>query len=236
MTVPVFAQQWRNGTGEQTIDGTSQAALIGYNSYNKIVKPIDNLLSNYCNEYLQYTSSTTITVMAGTCVVSNSQGSIRLFMQDASNTVLSSSNLDSGSILSSTKYYVYATAATNSSTSSTYYISTSSSAPSGQTYYYQIGYFTTDSSSQFTGIVNNNWNSYVNGNSSKSCGVVYQALTDGFAIGNIYSNGQGNGCFGGQGISDSSSSPSTILSQAVLCANGQQGYQSITIPVQKGNK
>ena len=107
MTVPAWSQQWRGGTNEQTILGTSQAALIGYNSYNKIVQPLDNLESDHCTEYLQYNSSSLINVISGTCVVSNSQGTIRLFMKDASNTVLSSSNLDTGSITASTTYYVY---------------------------------------------------------------------------------------------------------------------------------
>ena len=116
MTTPAWATQWRNGTGEQTILGTSNAALIGYNSYNSIVQPLDNLLSGYCTEYLQYNSSSLINVVAGSCNVSNSQGTIHLFLQDTSNTVLSSSNLDTGSITSSTTYYVYATEATNAAT------------------------------------------------------------------------------------------------------------------------
>lgn len=172
-----WATQWRNGTGEQTILGTSNAGLIGYNSYNSIVQPLDNLLSNYCNEYLQYNSSSIITVVAGTCAVSNSQGTIRLFMMDTANTNLTSANLDTGSITANTTYYVYATAASTSTTTSTYYISASNTAPSGQTYYYQIGSFATDANSNFT-TINNKW---IGGEdttwSSKSPGVIYQALT-----------------------------------------------------------
>lgn len=182
MTTPSWAvtNQWRGGVGTQELDGTQPANLIGFNSYNHIVQPLDNLLSNYCNEYLQYNSSTILTILSGTCVVSNSQGSIRLFLQDTSNSTLTSSNLDTGSSFSaSTTYYVYATAATNSATTSTYYISASNTAPSGQTYYYQIGSFTTDSNSNITTINNNkiigsdlSWN-------SKTPRVIYQALTDG---------------------------------------------------------
>ncbi len=172
LTSSAWATQWRAGTGEQSILGTSNAALIGYNSYNSIVQPLDNLLSNYCNEYLQYASSSTITVVAGTCVDSNSQGSIRLFMQDTANTTITSANLDTGSILANTKYYVYSTAATTSTTTSTYYISASNTSPSGQTYYYQIGNFTTDSASNFTALINNNWSAYVQTSVTKSVGVV----------------------------------------------------------------
>lgn len=175
-----FATQWRAGTGEQTLEGTSAAALIGTNSYNSIVKPLDNLFWNYCNEYLTYTSSATITVSKGACVVSNSGGTIRLFLMDSASTNLTSSNLDTGSLTANATYYIYSTAATNSSTSSTYYISASNTAPSGQTYYYQIGSFATDTNTQITNIITN---SISGGNVSgvlvsKSVNVVYQASTD----------------------------------------------------------
>ena len=70
---------------------------------------------------------------------------------------------------------------------------------------------------------------------SYSVGTVYQASTDGFVIAYAYSNGQGNGCFGVEGLSDSSSTPSTIIVPIVICANGQQGYAPLMMPVKKGN-
>lgn len=228
------AGQWRNGTGEQTILGASQAALIGYNSYNSIVKPIDNLESDHCTEWLQYVSSSTITVVAGTCVVSNSQGTIRLFMQDTANTTITSTNLDTGSITASTTYYVYATAATNTSTSSTYYISTSNTAPSGQTYYYQIGSFLTDANSQFTGIINENSNrgSLNQLLISKGNNVTYQALTD------LYF-----GCYGATGGSSqndyiSTGSISGSLTQVQQMGNGNNSfaiYTSMGWNIRKGD-
>lgn len=197
MTVPAWSQQWRNGVAEQTILGTSQAALIGFNSYNKIVLPLDNLLATYCNEYLTYTSSTTITVSSGSCVVSSSASTpIRLFLLDPANTILSSANLDTGSLTASTTYYVYSTAATNTSTSSTYFISASNTAPSGQTYYYQIGSFTTDANIQITNIINNRRTNQFNTTISKSANVVYQALTDGFVEG-VGNQTSGNSIFSG---------------------------------------
>lgn len=213
MTVPAMAQQWRGGTGENTLLGTSQSSLIGYNTYNKVVQPLDNYISNKCDESLQYTSSSTITVMSGVCVVSNSQGSIRLIMQDTSNTVISSTNIDTGSINASTTYYVYATAATSSSTTSIYYISANSSAPSGQTYYYQIGSFTTDASNNFVNIVNNKWYSYVQAPVSKSSGVVYQALTDGWVVATINTNGSS---YSGSVLIGTTNSPSTTISQTTF--------------------
>lgn len=232
MSTPCWATQWRAGTGENTLLGTSAAALIGTNSFNSIVQPLDNVLSNHCNEYLQYTSSTTLTVMSGTCVVSNSQGSIRLFLIDTGNTVLSSTNLDTGSITANTTYYVYSTASTNSTTSSTYYISASNTAPSGQTYYYQIGKFSTDGNSQFTGVINNNWNSYNQAYVSKGTGVPYQALTDL----NFTCNGITVG--GNQLMRLFTGSISGSLSQVQQCGSGNSGAVvacSLIWPIRKGD-
>lgn len=180
MTTPAWSQQWRGGVGESTIPGNSLAALIGYNSYNKIVQPLDNLLFNYCNQYLSYLSSTTLSVSPGAVAVSNSQGSIRLFLMNSSSTTLSWTNLDTGSQAASTTYYVYAIAATNTSTAATYLISASNTAPSGATYYFQIGNFTTDANTQITSFINNYGStSYVGSPTSKTSNVTYQALTDG---------------------------------------------------------
>lgn len=178
MTSFAQAQQWRGGVNEQTILGTSQASLIGFNSYNKIVKPLDSLLATYCNQYIQYLSNSTLTISAGSVAVSNSQGTIRLFLQNTTPTTISFTNIDTGSEAASTTYYVYAIGATNAATAATYLISASSTAPSGATYYYQIGSFSTDSAENVTGIVNNWWNSYVQSPLSKSVNVPYQALTD----------------------------------------------------------
>lgn len=180
LTVPASATQWRAGTGEATLLGSSQSSLIGTNTFNSIVQPLDNLLSTYCNEYLTYGSSSTIKVSAGSVMVSNSQGTIRLMLQDTAVSTLTSANLDTGSLTANTTYYIYSTAATNTATSSTYFISASNTAPSGQTYYYQIGSFTTDANTQITNI-SNNWvtSGYISGTPiSKSNGVPYQALTD----------------------------------------------------------
>lgn len=231
MTSPALAvvNQWRGGVGTNELDGTQAANLIGFNSYNHIVQPIDNLLSNYCNEYLQYNSSTIITVIAGTCVVSNSQGTIRLFLQDTSNTNLTSTNLDTGSITASTTYYVYATAATNAATTSTYYISANNTAPSGQTYYYRIGSFTTDSNSQFTYIVNNNWNSYNGTIISKSPNVIYQALTDGFVENTVTTIGNQNNII--EGTASNLSGGISLCGGDVTTAGNNP---SCTWPISKG--
>ena len=83
----------------------------------------------------------------GEIVVSNSGGTVRLFLQDAGTTALTTANLDTGSSFSAgTQYYVYAATSSATASSSTYYISLSSSAPTGPTYYAKLGSFTTDGS------------------------------------------------------------------------------------------
>lgn len=235
MTTPSWAvsNQWRGGVGTQELDGTQPAALIGFNSYNHIVQPLDNLLATYCNEYLQYSSSSTIKVSSGSVMVSNSQGSIRLMLLDTAISTLTSANLDTGALAANTTYYVYATAASASATSSTYYISASNLAPSGQTYYYQIGSFTTDASTQITTINNNiigqEFNTW---SATKSAGVVYQALTDGFVT--AYANNTGSSSTQINITTDSSSSPSTVRVQSTIGSN-TGGTVNITCPVRKGD-
>lgn len=239
-----ITNQWRGGVGTQELDGTQASSLIGYNSYNHIVQPLDNLLATYCNEYLIYGSSSTIKVSSGSCMVSNSQGTIRLTLIDTAVSTLTSSNLDTGSLTSSTTYYVYSTAATNASTSSTYYISASNTAPSGQTYYYQIGSFTTDGSTNISGLVNNMGStSFVGTASSKSGNVTYQALTDGTVEGSAYVQGGVGGSqsgtvtfYTGSNSSVSTSSVKTVtiyLFQASGQTNG--GKMPFNFTVRKGD-
>ncbi len=219
MTSSAWATQWRAGTGENTILGISNAADIDYNSFNSIVQPLDNLLATYCQTYLTYTSATTITASIGSCVVSNSQGTIRLFLQNTSTTAITSANIDSGSLTSGTTYYVYSTAATNAATSATYYFSASNSAPSGQTYYYQIGSFTTDGSNNISAVFNNSGStSYVGTATSKTIGVVYQALTDGFVNASCVNSGSQG--FGISILLGTTSSPATTVCNSQDNADG----------------
>lgn len=109
---------------------------------------VDTLLSNYRRgETVIYKNATTLTVTLGEVVVTNSGGSLRIFLQDAGNTDITTANLDSGASFSAgTTYYVYAAASSSTAASSTYYISLSSTAPTGPTYYTKLGFFTTDGS------------------------------------------------------------------------------------------
>lgn len=227
------ATQWRAGTGENSILGTSNASDIDFNSYNSIVKPLDNLLATYCNQYISYTSSSTITVSSGSVMVSNAGGTIRLMLQNTASTTITSANLDTGVLAANTTYYVYANAIANSSTSATYLISASNISPSGATYYYQMGSFATDASSQFT-TINNFWigQEFNTWSATKSAGVVYQALTDGIVTAYAVNTGSSNTQI--NIVTDSSSSPSTVRVQNAIGSN-TGGYVSLSCPVRKGD-
>lgn len=176
---------------------------------------MDALLSNYRMLMpIVYKNSTTATVNAGEIVVSNVSGSLRLFLQNGSNTDITTANLDTGSSFSaSTTYYVYAGTSTNTDSAATFYISLSSSAPSGTTYYKRLGNFTTDSSGNIAGVFNDN--SFGTGiKVSKSVNTPYLATTDG------YVEGAGSQTSGGTGqincYTDANVSPSTDVSHVII--------------------
>lgn len=139
---------WRNGTGANTVLGTSNASDIDTNTFNNIVSPLDSLLANYRKGMgLVYDSAAQITVAAGEATVSNSDGSIRLMLKNPTNTTVTWADIDTGAEASGTTYYIYAIAASASSTSATFKISASSTSPSGVTYYKRIGSFYNNASS-----------------------------------------------------------------------------------------
>lgn len=140
--------QWRNGTGVNTLLGSSNASDIDSNSYNNIVKPLDDLLSNYHQSLgIYYSSASALTVSPGSVMVSNSDGSIRLTLYNSTSTSIDFTNIDTGAEASGTTYYVYAIAASASATSATFKISANSTSPSGATYWKKIGTFVNNSSS-----------------------------------------------------------------------------------------
>jgi len=144
----------------------------------------DTLLSNYRRGYtLGYSSGSTLTASAGEITVSNSGGTVRLFLQDAGSTNITFTNIDTGAEAPSTTYYVYC--GTNSATaaSCTFYVSTSSSAPSGITYYARLGSFYNDSASNISRITNDSEITGYGAKASKTFGTTYQALTDGIVEG-----------------------------------------------------
>lgn len=142
------ANQWRGGTGEETLLGTSNVSDIDTNSFQKVIDPVDRLVSNYREGLaITYASASSLSVAAGEVTVSNSAGTIRLFVKTTTATTVTFSDIDTGAEASSTTYYVYAIAASASTDTATFKISTSSSAPTGVTYYKKLGSFTNNSSS-----------------------------------------------------------------------------------------
>lgn len=240
MTTPAWATvQWRNGTGANTLLGTSNASDIDTNTYNNIVSPLDSLLANYKQGIiLTYSSASQLTATAGSVTVSNSDASIKLMLKNANSTTITFSDLDTGVEGSSTTYYVYAIAASASSTSATFKISASSSAPSGFTYYKRIGSFLNDGSSNITTIDNDDRPSEYNTWSSKSLGTTYQALTDGQACGTIVTAGSGTSGYL-TGYTDSASAPTTVHGYASANENSQADHSatrgSFCMPVKAGD-
>ncbi len=235
MSTPAWATvQWRNATGANTLLGSSQASDIDTNTFNNIVSPLDSLLANYRQGLnITYDSANQFAVQAGEVTVSNSDGSIRLFLKNSASTTVTWSDIDTGAEASGTTYYVYAIAASASATAATFKISASSTAPSGITYYKRIGYFLNDSNSNITDIHNDNQYSETGTWTSKSSGTIYQALTDGFVVSYMsgyLTNGETYWVY-----SDSTSSPTTIRCIAHTTSSTTAFSSGCTVPVKRGD-
>lgn len=116
---------------------------------------LDRLLANYREGLkISYSSGSALAVSAGEITVSNSDGSVRLFLQQASAGSITFANIDTGAEASSTTYYVFAGTSSTSDTTPTFYISTSPTAPSGVTYYKRLGSFYNNSSSDIEQVTN----------------------------------------------------------------------------------
>jgi hypothetical protein len=152
--VNAFAGQWDKGipqSDDYWIDYTTDAQANN--------DALDRALSNYRQGLkLTYSSGATVVVGTGEIVVSNSDGSVRLMLNNTSTTNVTFSDIDTGAEAGSTTYYVYAIAANASAETATFKISTSSTAPTGVTYYKRIGSFYNNSSSDIDAarIVNDN--------------------------------------------------------------------------------
>jgi len=223
--------QWRGGNNRDPLKGTDLISNIDNYTKDYAFDPLDRMISNYRQgQVLTYNSASDLVVTAGEIVVADVAGTTKLILQNASNTTITWTNIDTGVEASSTTYYVYAVGASNSATAVTYLISLSASAPTGATYYKRIGSFYNDSSSNIVSITNDN-NFYASGFgtwSSKSSGANYQALTDGIACG--YSNiGVGSNI---SGYTDSNSTPSTIRVTAGPATDQQFGF---CMPVKKND-
>ena len=216
----VFASQWENASSSY-LDGDA----VNFNDVdtdltNYVIDPLDRILSNYQRGMvLVYNSASQITVNAGEVMVSNSSGTIRLMMNNTSNTTVTWADIDINAEEASTTYYIYAIAATIASETATFKISKSATSPDSVTYYKKIGSFYNDASRNISNISNVNERS-VGAPVSKSIGTTYQALTDGFV--ESYASVDNGDRF--QLLTDSSSAPTTVK-QELETGSGTTAYR-----------
>lgn len=149
VSVNVSAQQWTKAEpkGERIVSDIDY-----YQGNNNIA--LDRLLKDYNSIALVYNSIAQLTASVGEVTVSNTDGSVRLFLSNASTTTITWANIDAGTEAASTTYYVYAIAALATSEEATFLISTNSTTPTGATYYKRIGSFYNNSSSNIEQIKN----------------------------------------------------------------------------------
>jgi hypothetical protein len=223
------ADQWSKADPEGTDQAADIDALIAVNN-----SAIDRLLSNYrrgCE--IVYASASTLTVNLGECVLSNSDGSVRRFRKNTTNTTVAWTDIDAGAEGVSTTYYLYAVADTDAETF-TVKISASSSAPTGCTYYRRLGSFYNDASGNVTLINNDDSLAELGGYESKTVNVNYQALVDGDVVGIIKTSTEGT--YGTIiGYSDGTSTPTTERGYATVHGSYRVYGNSFSFPVKKGD-
>lgn len=149
------ANNWRGGTGEDTILGTEDGADIDSASFQNIVDPLDRALAKHrqgCR--IAYRSASTLTIEPGEVVLSNATGTIRLMQQNTSDTTVTWADIDAEAEANSTTYYVYAYQNVVTTATFSILISTSSTTPTGGTYFRRLGSFYNNSSGDIERISN----------------------------------------------------------------------------------
>lgn len=148
------ANEWREGTGANTLLGTTTVSDVDAAIYQNMTDPLDRLLKNErFGAQLKYNSVSTIDITAGNLTCSNSAGTISRFRAVTSAVTLSWADIDTGAEASGTTYYVYANCDADATTF-TGKISTSSTTPTGVTYFRRLGSFVNDGSSNITAVTN----------------------------------------------------------------------------------
>lgn len=180
-----MANEWMRGTGDDALQGSTNASLIDDYVTAYLQDPLDRLLSRYrrgCR--IDYASTTTVTVGIGEIVCSNSGDTIHKMRKNTSAITLSTAaDLDTGSVAASSTYYVHAVADADATTF-TGIISLSATAPTGVTYFKKLGSFKTDASVYITEpTVENDFDTRkMGGYETRVNDTVYQADTDGFVV------------------------------------------------------
>lgn len=148
------ANEWREGTGANTLLGTTTVSDIDASIFQNMTDPLDRLLKNgRFGAQLKYNSVSTIDITAGNLTCSNSAGTISRFRAVTSAVTVSWADLDTGAEASGTTYYVYANCDADATTF-TAKLSTSSTTPTGVTYFRRLGSFVNDGSSNITSVTN----------------------------------------------------------------------------------
>lgn len=112
-------------------------------TYNSSV--LELLAENYRGLEVRYSDTDELSITAGQAIISNVTGSIKRLRGNSSATVITISNLDTGSMAEG-YYYIYAVAdASGSAIAFTF--SVSDSAPTGYTQYKKIGWFYNETAS-----------------------------------------------------------------------------------------
>ena len=145
---------------------------------------LDLMLSKYregCK--ISYSSASQVSVAAGSVMLSNSAGTVRLMVSNTSSTTVTWADIDAGAEASSTTYYIYAYATATTATTFSVYISTNATSPTGGTYYQKLGQFYNNSSSNIVHIRNDGFFTDLGDWTSKSADTTYQATTDGWVCG-----------------------------------------------------
>lgn len=150
----VFASEWREGSGEQTLLGSETVSDIDTAIFQNMTEPLDRLLTGYRTVTLLHNSGSTLqTSVTGSVVCANAGGTIKRFRYNPASINITFSDLDTGAEASNTTYYVYAVCDATADTF-TAKISANSSTPSGVTYFLRLGSFLNDGSSNITVLSN----------------------------------------------------------------------------------
>jgi len=197
---------------------------------------IDLMLQNYRDGgvYVELISTSEIDIGPGGVMLSNSGGSTRLMVANASLTAMSPTNIDTGSISPSSTYYIYAYASSVNATTFSVIYSASNSSPTGITYYAQLGKFTTNGSSNFNSASSNiNPQTGFGSWTSPAQNSPVQAATDLICTAG-FTSPTNSGDHSGNIMTDSNSNPTTSRCHATRDGSTYIAT-SCSTPVKKGD-
>lgn len=228
---PVYgASEWAKIQPAGTASPSDIDTLVLINN-----EALDRVLTNFREgAEVTYASATTLTVLTGEVVCSNSGGTLRRMRKNTSNVTVTWGNIDAGAEESSTTYYVWAIADADATTF-TILVSKSSSAPTGGTYYAKLGSFYNNSSGDIDNdhTITNDHNYYglvLGAWVSKSNNTEYAVTTDGTVVASSTDVVTSPLI----GLTDSSSPPTT--QRQYYSEGAADGVQcSLTMPVKKGD-